>query len=119
MADTARRLMVLRWCVMGFLLVVAWPLQTKLRAGSHAQIGQIAHVGTRRCRSWSAGRQAQMDSGGASIAARPHVELAQDRGDVGSVPGSRLTVRLVGVAQLVELLVVVQAVAGSSPVAHP
>ena len=32
---------------------------------------------------------------------------------------ARLRSRLVGVAQLVELLVVVQAVAGSSPVAHP
>src|SRR5205823_6373133 len=32
---------------------------------------------------------------------------------------ARLDARLVGVAQLVELLVVVQAVGGSSPLAHP
>jgi hypothetical protein len=32
---------------------------------------------------------------------------------------ARLPLRVVGVAQLVELLVVVQAVVGSSPIAHP
>ena len=51
----------------------------------------------------------------------PAVGTVADRGDArqGRFGASTLRPRAVGVAQLVELLVVVQAVGGSSPLAHP
>ena len=91
--------------------------RTGIAAGQ--TLGVFSHVFERRIRDCSRKLGGSIRVGSpATVVAEP-TDLRSRAKAPRRCPGSLDWCHAVGVAQLVELLVVVQAVAGSSPVAHP